>query len=160
MSLDDCKNQKLKPKYRSYHNIKIKCMKNEFWLNLPVKDISKSQEFFIKLGFSFKTEYANADMVHLIAGDKGLIINLFTDSTFKNIVRNEVAGADVTEVLFSIGAESRQEVDEWATKAEDAGGEVFAKPAESQGWLYGCAFVDLDGHRWNVLYMDMSKMPK
>jgi len=61
--------------------------------------------------------------------------------------------------LISIDAESREEVDEWAKKVTAAGGNVFAQPAENQGWMYGCAFADLDGHRWNVLYMDMSKMP-
>ena len=46
-----------------------------------------------------------------------------------------------------------------AKKAEAAGATVFCKPQESQGWMYSCGLVDLDGHRWNVLYMDPSKMP-
>lgn len=47
-----------------------------------------------------------------------------------------------------------------ATKAVKAGGKVFAEPGAKDGWMYGCGFSDLDGHRWNSLYMDMSKMPK
>jgi predicted lactoylglutathione lyase len=45
-------------------------------------------------------------------------------------------------------------------KAVNAGGTVFSESEEKDGWMYGCGFADLDGHRWNVLYMDMSKMPK
>lgn len=63
------------------------------------------------------------------------------------------------EVLFSIGAATPKEVDELAQKAVEAGGSLYAKPGYKDGWMYGCGFTDLDGHRWNVLYMDMSKMP-
>lgn len=63
-----------------------------------------------------------------------------------------------TEVLFSLGADSKEEVDELAKKAEQAGGTVFREP-DGEEWMYGCGFVDPDGHRWNVLYMDMSKVP-
>ena len=60
--------------------------------------------------------------------------------------------------MISIDAESRQEVEDLAQKVNDAGGVVFAKPAEKQGWMYGCGFSDLDGHRWNVLFMDYSRL--
>jgi predicted lactoylglutathione lyase len=60
-------------------------------------------------------------------------------------------------MLISIDAESRNEVEELAQKVEEAGGVLFAKPAENQAWMYGCGFSDLDGHRWNVLFMDYSK---
>lgn len=65
-----------------------------------------------------------------------------------------------SEVLISIDAQSKGEVDEFAAKVREAGGNVFAEPAENQGWMYGCGFADLDGHRWNVLYMDLTKLPK
>ena len=63
-----------------------------------------------------------------------------------------------SEILISIDAENKGEVDALAKKVEEAGGTVFAPPAESQGWMYGCAFADLDGHRWNSLFMDFSKL--
>jgi len=61
--------------------------------------------------------------------------------------------------LFSIGAENREEVDEMAEKVVKAGGTIYAEAEDNDSWMYGCGFADLDGHRWNVLYMDMSKMP-
>ena len=137
-------------------------MIKEFWINLPVKDINKSREFFIKLGFSLNPGPGNSDeSASLVIGNKKVVLMLFNEPTFKNFTGNEIADTKkASEVLFSIDAESREEVDEIANKAVKAGGTIFGEPKDSQGWMYGCGFVDLDGHRWNVLYMDMSKMPK
>jgi predicted lactoylglutathione lyase len=135
-------------------------MIKEFWINLPVKDINKSKEFFTKLGFSLNPRFSNSDeMAGLIIGDRNMIVNLFPESTFKSFTRNEISDTkQATEVLLSIDAESREEVDEMLKKAVKAGGTICSEPG-GQGWMYGCVFADLDGHLWNVLYMDMSKMP-
>ncbi|MFJ7934386.1 VOC family protein [Sporosarcina sp. NPDC096371] len=135
-------------------------MTKQIWINLPVKDIKKSRAFFTKLGFSHNTEHGNQDdSAGFFIGDKNVVIMLFTEPTFKMFTRNEITDTrQSTEVLFSIDAESREEVDEMAKKAVEAGGTIFGEPEEQQGWMYGCGFADLDGHRWNVLYMDLSKM--
>lgn len=137
-------------------------MTKELWINLPVKDVNKSREFFTQIGFSLNPHYGNSDeSASLLVGSKSIVLMLFAESAFKNFTRHAVADTkQATEVLFSIDSESREEVDEMAKKAAKAGGTIFGKPGEHQGWMYGCGFTDLDGHRWNVLYMDMSKMPK
>ena len=136
-------------------------MTKEMWINLPVKDINRSKAFFTKLGFSVNEQRSNAELASLVIGEKNLAVNLFRDSIFETFSKNKIADAKQgTEVLFSIGAESREEVDEMLRKAVDAGGMVFSKSQEKDGWMYGCGFADLDGHRWNSLFMDMSKMPK
>ncbi|NUM77034.1 extradiol dioxygenase [candidate division KSB1 bacterium] len=137
-------------------------MTKELWINLPVKDVNKSREFFTKIGFTLNPHYGNSDeSASFLVGSKSIVVMLFAEAAFKNFTRHEIADTTKgTEVLLSIDAESRAEVDELARKAEQAGGTVFGKPGEHQGWMYGCGFTDLDGHRWNVLYMDMSKMPK
>ncbi|MEY2828706.1 MAG: hypothetical protein RIQ33_564, partial [Bacteroidota bacterium] len=65
-----------------------------------------------------------------------------------------------SEVLISFDAESPEEVDTLVKNVKAAGGIVYGEPGWNQGWMYGCGFVDMDGHRWNMLYMDMTKMPK
>ncbi len=132
------------------------------WLNLPVKDLNKSKEFFAKLGFSFDTEHGNSDNSGcFMVGEDKFHVLLFPENTFKNFTQNAVADTGkATEVLISFGAESREEVDEIARKAFEAGGTIYGEPGEIEGWMYGCGFTDLDGHRWNALYMDFSKMPK
>lgn len=137
-------------------------MTKDLWINLPVKNLVKSKAFFSAIGFSFNTKYGNtAVSAGLTIGDKNIVVMLFAEAVFKTFTGTEIADSTkAAEVLFSISAESKEEVDEMAKKVEQAGGTIFAKPSEVQGWMYGCGFSDLDGHRWNALYMDMSKMPK
>ena len=136
-------------------------MTKQFWINLPVKDLAKSKVFFTKLGFSFNTNHSNSNQLQLVIGDTNAIVMLFPESTFKNFTRHQIVDTkQATEVLFSIDAESREEVDELAKKAIMAGGKIIGQPAENEGWMYGCVFADLDGHLWNVLYMDVNMMPK
>lgn len=136
-------------------------MTKEIWINLPVADIDKSKEFFTKLGFNVSAPNYNSDeMIKMVIGENKVIIMLFPEPMFKKFTGNDLSDTrKTTEVLFSISAESREEVDAFAVKAKMAGGTVFGDPKESQAWMYGCGFADIDGHRWNVLYMDMSKMP-
>ncbi|WP_391119423.1 VOC family protein [Psychrobacillus sp. L3] len=136
-------------------------MLKQFWINLPVKDINKSKEFYRKVGFAVNEQHGNSEQTQLIVGDNNVAVMLFPESTFKSFTRHEIVDTkQATEVLLSVDANSREEVDILAKNAVDAGGILFGAPSEIQGWMYGCGFTDLDGHRWNVLYMDISKMPK
>ncbi|MBA9072697.1 hypothetical protein GGR22_000823 [Flavobacterium gossypii] len=137
-------------------------MAKEFWVNLPVKEISKSRAFFKAIGFTENAQFSeNPTMASFFLGDKNVVVNFFPEALFKSFSNTEIADtAKGTEALFSIDAQSPAEVDEVANKAVAAGAKLYANPGEKDGWMYGCGFSDLDGHRWNVLYMDFSKMPK
>ncbi|MCY1489642.1 Glyoxalase-like domain protein [compost metagenome] len=137
-------------------------MAKEFWVNLPVKEISKSRAFFKAIGFTENAQFSeNPTMASFFLGDKNVVVNFFPDALFKSFSNAEIADtAKGTEALFSIDTQSPAEVDEVANKAVAAGAKLYANPGEKDGWMYGCGFSDLDGHRWNVLYMDFSKMPK
>lgn len=136
-------------------------MTKEFWLNLPVKDLQKSKEFFAQLGFTFHPRHEHSEeLAGMFVGHSPVIIMLFPETAFQGFTNNEIADTTKgTEMLISFDAESREEVDEVLAKAVKAGGTIYGKPTD-QGWMYGGGFVDLDGHRWNVLYMDQSKMPQ
>lgn len=138
----------------------IVVMTKEFWINLPVKNIKKSKAFFAELGFKFNTQHGNSEnSASLLIGDKNVVVMLFDEPTFSSFTNTEIANTNqAAEVLLSIDAQSKDEVDEMATKAIKAGGSSNHKPTEMTGWMYGCVFSDIDGHKWNVLYMDMSKM--
>jgi uncharacterized protein len=136
-------------------------MTKKIWLNLPVKNIDKSKVFFTKIGFSFNEQHSTITSTCMLVGEANFVVMLFEEVQFAGCIQNNVTDtATSSEILISIDAESREEVDEFAIKVQEAGGNLFAKPAENQGWMYGCGFADLDGHRWNVLYMDLSKLPK
>lgn len=136
-------------------------MENDFWLNISSKDLNKSRDFFIKLGFKINERHSGPHMVSLLMGSKNVVLNIFPESALKGFMNQTVTNTfQSNEILFSIGANSPAEVDALANKAVAAGGKLYGKPSEKDGWMYGCGFIDIDGHRWNILYMDMTKMPK
>ncbi len=134
-------------------------MIKEFWINLPVKDINKSKDFFTKLGFQFNTDLGNSEhSVCLLMGAKNVVVMLFQATVFEGFTNNDICNTSrSTEVLLSYDAPNKTEVDNIVQKALDAGGVSSHIPKEMNGWMYGAVFSDLDGHKWNVLHMDMSK---
>ncbi|WP_461449269.1 VOC family protein [Mucilaginibacter sp.] len=136
-------------------------MINDLWINLPVKDLKKSIPFFEAIGFSFTKNSPGFTLTSapMQVGSKKVVVMLFQDSQFASFTQNPISNTTQgTEVLFSFQVETREKVDQVAQDAEAAGGMVFAQPAEKDGWLYGCGFTDLDGHRWNALFMAMGRM--
>ncbi|TSJ40128.1 VOC family protein [Fluviicola chungangensis] len=134
-------------------------MTKEIWLNLPAKDVDASLAFFTAIGFTPKNEQSAAGERGCFQAGKTVVM-LFPNNTLKHFNGGlEVNDTSKTaQMMISFDAESKEEIDELAEKVKKAGGHVFAEPAEIQGWMYGFAFADLDGHRWNGLYMDFSKM--
>jgi predicted lactoylglutathione lyase len=136
-------------------------MTKEIWLNLPVREVSRSREFFGKIGFTPNENQSNQEMACFTVGEKKMTVLFFAEETFKAFTKTEIPDAKKgSQVLISYDAESRSEVDETARKVFEAGGTIFSEPAEMQGWMYGFGFADLDGHRWNMVFMDFSKMPQ
>lgn len=133
-------------------------MVKDLWLNLPVKDINKSKNFFSQLGFSFNKQYNAPNAACLLVGEKKVVVMLFEEPVFKGFTGKDIANTEACEVLISIGAATKEDVDMMAEKAVAAGGRCNHQPHEMTGWMYGCVFTDPDGHSWNVLYMDMTKM--
>jgi uncharacterized protein len=137
-------------------------MTNDIWLNLPVKDLAKSVHFFTQIGFSPNPGPGNsASSASFLVGDKKVVLMLFAQDMFTGFTQNPLADTSKgSEVLFSLGATTREEVENYSKNAASAGGSVFAEPGESNGFMYGCGFCDPDGHRWNALFMDMTKLSK
>ncbi len=135
-------------------------MTKEIWLNIPVKDVHKSKAFFTALGYTFNSPRDNDSMVCLQIGNKNFVLMLVAEHLFKTFIQGDISDTTIgSEFLISIDAETREEVDALAVKVEEAGSMLYSKPMENQGWMYGFGFKDLDGHKWNVLYMDTSNMP-
>lgn len=133
-------------------------MPKELWINLPVKDINQSKDFFEHLGFSVNIR---GEAARVAMGEPPVSVMLFPEDVIKSFTKSELPDTNQTsQVLFSIGVQSREELDELVDKVREAGGTIYDEPRENQGWMYGAAFSDLDGHKWNFLYMDESKMPK
>lgn len=135
-------------------------MIKDVWINFPSKNLAKTKEFLEKIGFELD-EKSNDQMVGFKIGAKQTAVMFFPEETLKSFMKNEISDTKTgSEMMISFDAESADEVDETARRVFDAGGTIIAEPAEIQGWMYGLAFSDPDGHRWNQLFMDFSKMPQ
>lgn len=134
-------------------------MATKIFVNLPVKDLNKSVEFFTKLGFSFNPQFTDDKATCMIIGEN-IFAMLLVEERFKDFTKKEICDAKKnTEVLIALDAENRKQVDEMVKKAEEAGGSIYTEP-QDHGWMYGHSFADLDGHQWEILYMDESAIPK
>jgi uncharacterized protein len=135
-------------------------MAKKIFVNLPIKDVNKSKQFFTKLGFEYNAQFSNENALCLKIAEN-IYTMLLVETFFKTFIDNKAISdaQKSTEVLMAIDASSREEVDDLIEKVEAAGGKEFRK-ASDHGWMYGRAFEDLDGHIWEVLFMDESKMPE
>ena len=134
-------------------------MATKIFVNLPVKDLSRSVDFFTKLGFGFNPQFTDESATCMIISES-IFVMLLVEKRFKDFTKKEIADAQkTTEVLIALDAESREDVDNMVKNAVAAGGSIYRDP-EDYGWMYGHSFADLDGHQWEIAYMDISKMPK
>ena len=132
------------------------------WLNLPVKDLQKSKQFFRDIGFRENAMHKEArHLGSFLIGERDFVLMLFPQRDIKNYTQNEITDTSKSnEMLINIDAQSKEEVDAFAKVAKKAGGNVYFEPTEVDGWMYILSFADVDGHRWSMLYMEPEKMPK
>lgn len=132
--------------------------KNIF-VNMMVKDLNKSMEFFKKLGWSFNEQFTDETAASLIISEN-IYCMLLTQEKMKQFTSKELVDpSKSTEVLLAISTESKQEVDELVDKALEAGATKQREP-EDYGFMYSRSFNDLDGHIWEVFYMDPNYVQK
>jgi len=135
-------------------------MPKQIFVNLPVKDLKRSIDFFTQLGFSFNLQFTDEKAACLIINEGSIYVMLLTEPMFKNFTKKKIADATkTTEVLIAIDMETKEKVDELVNKAAEAGGSIYADP-QDHGWMYQYGFADPDGHQWELLFMDMDKIPK
>jgi predicted lactoylglutathione lyase len=132
-------------------------MSTKIFVNLPVKDLNASVDFFTKLGFGFDANFSDENAASMVVGED-ITVMLLAEPFFKTFTKKEVVDASkATEAIVALGVETRARVDEIADAALASGGSE-ANEANDQGFMYGRSFNDLDGHLWEVVYMDMSAM--
>lgn len=125
----------------------------QIYVNLPVKDLEASKRFFGELGFEFNPQFTDEQAACMIIGEN-IFAMLLVEERFRDFINGEVADATrTTEVLTALSLDSKQQVDEMVEKAIAAGGAPW-KPTMEEGPMYGGSFQDLDGHVWEVLYME------
>jgi uncharacterized protein len=129
-------------------------MATMIFVNLPVKNLQRSMDFFSQLGYTFNKQFTDEKAACLVISDT-IYAMLLTEPFFRGFI----PGKEITdtgkakEVLVCLSAESKEAVNSLADKAIAAGGNEFREP-QDHGFMYGRCFEDLDGHVWEVMWMD------
>ena len=130
-------------------------MSTQIFVNLPVKNLQQSIEFFTQLGFQFNSQFTDETAICMIVSEN-IFVMLLTHEKFKTFTPNAICDATKsTEVLTCLSMENRAKVDEMVHNAIAAGGTTYNEP-QDHGFMYAHGFQDLDGHIWELVYMESS----
>lgn len=133
-------------------------MFRQIFVNLPIKDLARSRAFFEALGLSFNPRFSNEQGACLEIGENFFAM-LLVEPFFQGFTKKPISDAhQSTEVLIALSLDSRAEVDAVMAKAITAGATTPNAPVD-HGFMYQHGFADLDGHQWEVFWMDMAAAP-
>jgi uncharacterized protein len=130
---------------------------NQIYVNLPIKDVQKTKEFWTKLGFSINDQMSDERAV-CVAMNDNIFVMFVTEEHFQTLSERPVPKGDTTQVLVAIGLDSREEVDRVVNAAVENEAYQHEEP-QDYGWMYHNSFWDINGHGWNVMFADPSQMP-
>lgn len=134
-------------------------MATQIFVNLPIKNLDATVEFFTKLGFTFNAQFTDEKATCMIVGEN-IFFMLLVEKFFQTFTKKEICDAKKsTEAILTISVETKAEVDEMINKAVAAGGAITGDP-QDHGWMYARGFYDLDGHHWEIMFADMSQLPQ
>ena len=124
----------------------------KIWANFGVDDLKRTTNFYTKLGFKKNGE--SEQLTSFSFGNNNFIIHFFLKDILQPAMKGEISDPKKSnEIIFTISAESKVEVDNWAIEIEQAGGTLISKPEEFGEGYYGFVFADPDGHKFNVFFM-------
>ena len=133
-------------------------MATQIFMNLPVRDLDRSVQFFTALGFSFNPDYTDENATCMVINDDAYVM-LLVEQFFKTFTSKEIVDAtSATEAIMAFSVDSRDAVDQMVAKALDAGG-TESQPVQDYGFMYSHSFQDPDGHLWEVMWMDPAGPP-
>ncbi|WP_442955982.1 VOC family protein [Paenibacillus sp. MMO-58] len=130
---------------------------NNMYINLPVKDLNRTKKFFSSIGFEFNSQFSDENSACMVINDN-TFVQLLVEPYFQTFINKPVADvASAAGKIIALSADSRKHVDELADKALSAGGKQSKEPTD-HGFMYVRSFEDLNGHLWEIAYMDMGTM--
>ncbi|HWM88426.1 MAG TPA: VOC family protein [Kofleriaceae bacterium] len=127
----------------------------QIYINLPIRDIKRSMEFFSRLGFEFNPKFSDDNAACMVINPDAYVM-LLAEPYFKTFTKKQICDTSThSEGLLAISCTSKADVDELVNKALGSGGTKAMDPVD-HGFMYGWSFYDLDGHHWEVMWMDPS----
>jgi predicted lactoylglutathione lyase len=123
------------------------------WANLAVSDLDRTTRFYTQLGF--KPNGKSNELTSFIVGESGFVIHFFLKEILKTGMKGELADLNHgNEIIFTLSANSQDEVNKWEQEVIKADGIIISRPEEFGPGYYGFVFADPDGHKFNVFYME------
>jgi predicted lactoylglutathione lyase len=124
----------------------------KIWSNLAVSDLDRTTTFYTELGF--KPNGRSKELTSFFAGEDDFVMHFFLKEVLETNTKLKMADSQsANEVVFTLSAESQEQVDSWAKEVEPAGGKIISPPEAFGKGYYGFVFADPDGHKFNVFYM-------
>ena len=134
-------------------------MPRSLFVNLPVDDLPRTIAFFSALGFDFDPKFTSDDATCLVISEQ-IQVMLLARPFFAGFTKKPVADARAaTEVLLALSCDAREDVDALVAKAVAAGASTPVE-ARDLGFMYQHGFEDLDGHQWEVFWMNEADFPQ
>ncbi|QLC66134.1 glyoxalase/bleomycin resistance/extradiol dioxygenase family protein [Flavobacterium sp. LPB0248] len=134
-------------------------MKTKIFLNLAVKDLNRAVSFYNGLGFSTNPKFSNEKGACLVI-DENIFVMILVEEFYQTFTKKQICDSKTTsEALIAISVDTREQVDEMMDKAIKSGGTDYNQ-TNDYGWMYQRTFLDVDGHHWEVFFMDESQIPE
>ncbi len=127
-------------------------MISSIFLAMPVENVARSITFFEALGFRINPQFTNDESACVVISDN-IFAMISNHEKYQSFSEKELPSKDAAEVIFSLQCESTDEVKSIAEKAFAAGGRRVNDPTD-QGFMFSWGFEDLDGHLWDLFWMD------
>jgi predicted lactoylglutathione lyase len=122
------------------------------WSNVAVRDLAQTTKFYTELGF--KPNGSSSELTSFKIGKDDFVMHFFLKEFLQTGMKGEITDSqESNEVIYTLSAESKDQVDQWAREVESAGGKLVSQPEEFGKGYYGFVFADPDGHKFNVFYM-------
>jgi len=135
-------------------------MSKQIFVNLPVRDLRKAKAFYEAIGATHNPQFSDETGACMVWSDT-IFVMLLTHDKWGFFTKKPIADAHVaSEVMLALSAENRQAVDAIVDAAKANGGKADVNPPQDHGFMYGRSFEDVDGHIWETVFMDMSRMPQ
>ncbi|CAL9276481.1 MULTISPECIES: VOC family protein [Streptomyces] len=123
------------------------------FVNLATNDLDASKKFFAGLGYEINAQFSDETTASIPLSDT-IVVMVHTPEKYRQFTKKDIVDSTKSsEVLIALSAESREKVDEMVDKAVAAGGSVSGE-TQDHGFMYGRAFDDVDGHTFEVVWMD------
>ena len=127
------------------------------FINLPVKDLQSTRNFWTALGFSFNENFSDDKALCLVLNEGIMYSMLITHEMFKTFTHKPIADGTSTQVLTAIEVDSKEQVDTIVKLALQNGAKRYREGAD-HGWMYYDSFEDLDGHQWEIMFTNMNQI--